>query len=277
MVNQTHLPERALNEYPDVRCVPAVHPNGRAIVFVHGYNGDSLRTWSEFDRLLCEEPTCDNVDLIFYGYDGLHSDLVASASLLRDFLTDLFQRPATLANPSLPPEAARASHFAYTEVVLAAHSLGAVLARWALLSASRQGHRWPKTSKLVLYAPAHTGADVVKLALETAGPFKFLAALGGLVRFASPLIDQLRPDSAHLAQLRTLTSEALQAPGNEHLIAKRVLIAQHERVVSNTTFCSDPEPTSIRGTTHSTVCKPRRDFLDPVRHLLEVWNGPQGT
>ena len=55
-----------------------------------------------------------------------------------------------------------------------------------------------------------------------------------------------------------------------HLIARKIIIAERERIVSNLPFCAhDPVPVPFRGKYHTTVNKPRPGFLDPVDVVLE--------
>jgi hypothetical protein len=122
----------------------------------------------------------------------------------------------------------------------------------------------------VLYAPAHRGAKVAELALEAASSFKFVRLFGNLARFESPLIDQLRPDSPDLKALVAETEEACAGGANPHLIARKVVIAEYEKIVRNDTFASDPPAKTIPDTDHITVCKPRADFRLPLTHLEQV-------
>jgi pimeloyl-ACP methyl ester carboxylesterase len=84
----THYPERQLNLSPDfggkgTSAIWSQSPGhaGKAIVFIHGYGGNALKTWSEFNKLLPLEPKAADYDLIFYGYDGLYSTINSRACL----------------------------------------------------------------------------------------------------------------------------------------------------------------------------------------------------
>ena len=153
------------------------------------------------------------------------------------------------------------------------HSLGAVLARAAILRATKESKSWAPKVKLVLFAPAHKGARVTQLALETAGHFRFLALLTGLYKFKSPLVGQLAKDSEELKELESETMAQLSGGKNRHLIAHLVCIAEKEHIVFNEKFCMDPEAEAIRHSTHTTVCKPRsprfgQSFLKPLEALV---------
>jgi pimeloyl-ACP methyl ester carboxylesterase len=270
---QTHLALRTLqgNEKPDkdVQALFSVQPNRKAILFIHGFSGDAIKTWSEFHLLLPAAQHCQGHDLFFYGYDGLRADMTASAALFREFLDRLFISSAHFVNGNLPAAAQRPDDFFYDEVVLVAHSLGAVIARRALLDSTRLQRIWLDKTRLVLFAPAHMGASVADLALEAASNFRFLRFFGALARFDSPLIEQLKPGSTVLNTLLSETVQATRNGANCHLVAYKVVIAEYEKIVQNEVFAGDPPPVTIPNTGHTTVCKPRSDFMRPFELLQE--------
>jgi hypothetical protein len=270
---QTHLAPRTLKgtQKPDkdVQALFAAQPDRKAVLFIHGFSGDAITTWSNFHELLQECPKCSGRDLFFYGYDGLRAEMNASASIFRGFLDRLFGSTNTFLKSNLPPSAQRPEDFGYDELVIAAHSLGAVISRRALLDATKKKSDWVAKTKLVLFAPAHKGAKVADLALEAASSFSFTKFFGVATRFASPLIDQLKRDSPALKQLLADTEKLRQGGANAHLVANKVVIAEHENIVENETFGEDPPPEAIANTSHKSVCKPRKDFLYPFTHLEE--------
>src|SRR5713226_7104842 len=76
-------------------------------------------------------------------------------------------RPSVIVNGTLRPELHRKAEFQYGSVVVVAHSLGAVVARQALLDLDEDRNpKWLNKISLVLFAPAHMGADVVPLGTE---------------------------------------------------------------------------------------------------------------
>ena len=268
---QTHLAPRALrgNEKPDkdVQVLFAVRPNRKAVLFIHGFSGDAISTWSDFHIMLPGCEICRGHDLFFYGYDGLRAEMTASASLFRDFLDRLFRRTSALVNDNLPEAAQRPVDFEFAELVIVAHSLGAVIARRALLDATLLGLTWTSRIKLVLYAPAHKGASVATLALEAASSFAFTRFFSAFARFESPLIEQLKPDSPDLKSLLAETEQACRNGANPHLIARKVIIAEYESIVRNERFAGDPPPETIPDTTHTSVCKPRKESHRALDYL----------
>jgi len=256
----------------DVEVLFAFEPERKAVLFIHGFSGGGIVTWSKFNSLLPRHSKAANRDLYFYGYDGIRANLMGSADLFREFLGRLFAGEADFINVHLSGIDLRPSNFGYDEFVIAAHSLGAVIARRALVDATKEGALWPQKVRLVLYAPAHTGANVVRLALETCSTFSFTKILVAFARFQSPLIDQLNsdPKSAVLRQLLNDTLEACQGGQNHHLIARKVIGALDERIVERERFEPDPPSVTIPNTTHVNVCKPREDFLEPLERLDEL-------
>jgi len=270
---QTHLVARSfhatLKPDKDVQVLFAIQPSSKAVLFIHGFSGDAIDTWSEFPLLLPIANRCHGHDLYFYGYDGLRADLTSSAALFRDFLDRLFSRTIELVNTNLPPAAQRPAGFTYDQMLVVAHSLGAVITRRALLDATRLGRDWAAKIQMLLFAPAHKGANVADLALEAASGFKFVRLFSALARFESPLIDQLKPGSDILKSLLEETQRARANDANPHLKARKVIIAEYEKIVRNETFGDDPPPESIPNTTHTSVCKPRADFRRPLEFLEE--------
>jgi pimeloyl-ACP methyl ester carboxylesterase len=268
---QTHLATRTLKgtQKPnkDVQALFAVQPNRKAILFIHGFSGDAIDTWSDFHGLLLECPKCTKRDVFFYGYDGLRAEMNASAAIFREFLDWFFNSTKILLNENLPQSAPRTNDFEYDELIIVAHSLGAVIARRALLDATNNKSNWVAKTKMILYAPAHKGANVVDLALEVASSFSFLKLFGIGARFTSPLIDELKPESRSLKKLLEDTKTATKNGTNLHLIACKVVLAEYEKIVVNDIFGDDPAPYAIPETTHTSVCKPNRDFLQPFSHL----------
>ena len=205
--------------------------------------------------------------MFFYGYDGLRAELNASAAIFCAFLDRLFAATKRYLNQNLPPSAQRDNNFKYSELVIVAHSLGAVIARRALLNATLNKSKWFPKKKIVLYAPAHKGANVVSLAMEALSIFPFLRFFSLALRYKSPLIDQLKPNSETLTNLLRDAKVARKGGRNPHLVPIKVIIAEYEEIVINDQFCDDPAPVAIAGTSHTTVCKPRRSFLLPLTHL----------
>jgi pimeloyl-ACP methyl ester carboxylesterase len=231
-------------------------PAKSCVVFVHGFNGDALETWKGFDTIALQRDELKETDLIFFGYDGLRSNALASASFLFDLVDDLLGagrilRPVKTVAP------------AYEKCVLAAHSLGAVVTRWVLLRAYHEKRSWLDKVRYLLFAPAHCGGVVVESVSALLGANVITKVLGNAAKATLPLLNELAPGSVILKTLEEQTRAAMDA-GCSALRAKRVVIAEYEEVVSNLPFPGDPFPTAIRDARHTTVCKP-----DKYSHVID--------
>jgi pimeloyl-ACP methyl ester carboxylesterase len=224
-----------------------------ALVFVHGYNGRAAKTWMNFPGLLLDDARFARHDLIYYGYRSTALRADAIADDLSRFVNRLAEAPAMICNPTLPPSVARPREHRYTRIVVVAHSLGAVVTRLALLRAARRGVRWLGAVSMVLFAPAHLGADIISLAGQSIfGPVVPVAM------WFSPVLKELKENSQMLQRLRNDTERAIQAAGTaSHLVARRVVQAPRDTIVTNVRFCEDPDAEYVEASrTHQTVCKP---------------------
>ena len=88
----------------------AANPEGKAIIFVHGFQGEALDTWTDFPTLLTSDARLAGVDLLFYGYDGLYTQAGSSSLLFLQFLEQLFTDINSLIGKSLQPR----NGFAYS-------------------------------------------------------------------------------------------------------------------------------------------------------------------
>jgi pimeloyl-ACP methyl ester carboxylesterase len=243
----------------------SITPATRLVVFVHGFCGESIKTWVDFPGLLAERPSGKNCDIVFYGYDGLRARIVTSAVHLLEFLDEAMLRSHRLVNATVDRDAYRKS-FIYDRVLLVAHSLGAVVVRQALLDARRAQCKWAPKAGMVLFAPAHHGASILPLVTSVMGAFK-LAPIEAIARWRFQVLQDLQPGSKTLTQLQSETAAGIAA-GASYLVAKAVAHAQYDDVVDPNHFCSDPVP-SILARSHMEVCKPDRGYLAPIE-LVEA-------
>lgn len=199
-----------------------------AIVFVHGYSGAAVKTWIEFPKLLTSGGELKNKDFIFWGYDSVHETTDSCADRFQDLLDALLSRPAG----SWRPNAITARDSSpYRRIVVVAHSMGAVVARRALLLGDETSAPWTSRVRLVLYAPAHHGA---RLDLADSLLSNLFGTIWTSAQYRSPAINQLRPKSDYLDDLARDVSAALKkSPKPSHLIALRVIHARQERVLSH--------------------------------------------
>jgi len=145
-----------------------------------------------------------------------------------------------------------------------AHSLGAVVARKALLDAFKNTRSWLPTVHLVLFAPAHSGAGLLALATASLSGVDALLATLQFVSALSVLRD-LEENGKFLEMLSDQTKAAIAKPGGDVLRARAIAIPPRDLVVNPIDFITeDAGPEVIDGTTHMTVCKPNIDRLEAV-------------
>lgn len=230
------------------------------IVFVHGFKGLAVETWNDFPYFIKNRPAFANSDILFYGYDSLDGQAHDQAMDLLKFLQKYSTPPTSFREQQPTP---------YKKIILVAHSLGAVVARFALLGAIKQQKPWRNQCKLVLFAPAHNGARVQRLMmLSLPGFYK---VIGGLFMFKKPILDDLDPASQALKKLASDTLK-YQQTAEEALLTALVMEAYGDKIVHNGLFCFDQyhADSPIKRKSHTDVCKPiqKKQYLLPV-HTIE--------
>ncbi len=241
-----------------------------AVVFLHGYSGASVKTWIAFPELLSGYEPFQGLDLIFCGYDSVAEHTESCSDRVKTILEELLSKPAGPRRPSSIPRYGTAP---YERVLIVAHSMGAVVARRALILADEEGLAWTSQVRLVLYAPAHHGAR-----LELADSFLsgLLGKIWAIGRYHSPAIDHLRPGSPYLTDLAFDVERALaQVPKPSHLVALKVIHARRETVLLHpeARLGDDPRSRLIDGT-HMTVCKPSSATSPAIEELqaaVKIW------
>ncbi len=228
----------------------------RALVLVHGLKGDPIGTWGEnFFVLLSGDMRSKNLDIFSFGYDSTFRR--ARISAIR--LLDLLRRLASC----------------YDEVRIVAHSLGAVVARIALLEAIHATRPpnggpvapWQASIRLFLFAPAHNGSPLLRDAeLFRVGTITdFLVA--AMATKANVLVD-LDPSGPTLEGMREETKAAMSSTTRSYLVAQTVVLGSMDPLVHPTRFVDDPTPEIIWGGNHWSVCKPSPEYRCPVDVVL---------
>ena len=267
----------------------------RAVVFVHGFNGDAIATWANFqtevDQVNEGLSWWATSDLYFFQYPSVESSIPKSANAFLSFL----QRYTPMPSASLfQPDRGLTVDFGvsstdivplrtpldYEELVLVGHSQGAVVIRQTVLYALDVAaadiskgalpafHELLLNAKICLFSPAHRGEHLSGIAgLITEIPlasWPFQAAL----RNFSPSYVQLQKGSEFLEDLRTRTMKAWYDHGYPALRAY-CIYPDSEQVVNDLNFEHDAVPIYETGQTHTSVCKPRSGYVKPldfVRH-----------
>lgn len=254
--------------YPESKVILSRKTPTKAVVFVHGFKGKPLDTWTGFDTLAPSAAQFADSDLYFFGYDGVQSNTLAATSFLYELLDTLGTTPGQLSKDLLPPGGST-PRSEYNRIVIAAHSLGAVVSRWTLARAAEQQSPWRSKIKLILFAPAHCGSDLQQTAAAALAGVPYLQTLVTSAPIAVPLLRELEPESRLLRELEIRIKQLIEK-GETSLKASRVVIAERELVVSNLPFWGDPFPDALRDTNHITVCKPTNERQQALHYVGEL-------
>lgn len=241
----------------------------RCILFVHGFTGHPLKTWREFDRPIEAAGWWGASDLVFFGYASTQEEIRYTSETLVEFLHNFLPRRsaevACLAALEPPTHD-------YKELVLVGHSQGGLVVRhavlqalWELTSPESPSGAWEDeaTANLIanarvrLFAPAIFGArpaGLKEMALQSFG----LGTVARMVLGGSPSYQEMQQGSSLLTYLAESTTERAQAHPKVSSLRARIAWATKDRVVMpNGQYTFDPASSSIGGTDHGSVCKPR--------------------
>ncbi len=163
-VNTAHAADR---EY--IRKVPT---NTKIVIFVHGFTGDYLSTWSEFPNLIVEDNDLNHFDILMWGYPSNKLAPNPKISQVGQHLKtelDLLEKR-------------------YRHVVLVAHSMGGLVVRASVVSALADGKRedLEKIKHIVLFGVPNEG----------------LAQANYIPNFINRQVSDMKPTSDFVIELR---------------------------------------------------------------------------
>lgn len=229
---------------------------------MHGWGSRSIKAWREFDSLLLGHVAARGTDVVFYGYEGVLAHPTASADVLWRFLGAIATDAGNVALSPVPRTAQR-----YDKILIVAHSMGAIVARRALLFALKKRASWAKRVELILFAPAHSGVEATKLALELPGFFQKAAVV---FRLFAPATNALHDDETFTSLAKDVTKALATTPKPKCLVAKTVVVGSQDAIVTiSKRFCEDPfSPDDdyhvVQGKGHVSVCKPHAQYTTPL-------------
>jgi pimeloyl-ACP methyl ester carboxylesterase len=262
---QRNIPQNGKKTYVNWAKEPAY----KAVVFIHGFNGSSLETFGSFNDDFRNRPEYIGRDVYFFGYDSLFEQIANSALEFLDFLRCIHNNlPEVVIDSGINIIRNRE----YTEIVIICHSLGAVVTRVALNEGyASSGGDFLHKCKLILFAPAHQGAQKVFSSLSFPS---YLAVLGPLMHYFVVTLDQLTERDIIIDDMETKCAELIDQGIDSFTIAKKVIWASPERVVINSRFLKDPEAVRYKGKkiSHTKVCKPSVRFQAPLIEVEQVLN-----
>lgn len=260
-----HTPPIFLKQGKNTSAFLTIDKPKNLVIFVHGFNGKATGTWGEFPDLIRNTNDFVNSDVIFYGYDSLKGQANNNAVTFYSFLNYICENsPNNLGYKRHHLE----DDFRYQQILIVAHSLGAIVVRRALLNANTENKFWLPNCKMVLFAPAHKGARIQNLIIESLPSVGKIITGLGLLKI--PVLDDLRPTSQTILNLIADSQYYLNQNKGQFTIAHKVIWANNEVVVHNDQFCNDPPPTLIDNKSHSSVCKPRASYPDPYLIVINA-------
>lgn len=243
------------------------------LVFVHGFNSTALGAWHDFDRLVVEDGDFARSDICFFQYDGLRRQVLLSSAVFRAFLLRLLTEATDLANSDTVGR--RSAPTAYTSIVIAAHSTGAVIVRQALADIASAEDELKsfseKSCRTLMFAPAYCGAKLSELLSETlaGGGISLPRIVSRASLMGMPVVSDLAPESGTLRELKAKVLRLLENSARPDLLTpSRVTIGDRDGVICPVNwYPMDPPITALVGHDHVSICKPKTRLDDRYREL----------
>ena len=259
----------------------------KAVCFVHGFGGDPVATWKNFQFFVDAPDTPSHewwrsADLFFYGYESRRLSIAEHGQLLLNFIdsifptihSDLFEpMDLNLGIEPLPTPNTRT----YSELYLVGHSMGGVTLREALLdrAAKADAHALePGAAKMLsaevrLFAPATFGAEPSGFLGILVRSLRSVALFGPLIDpflQSNTIVRQLQAESKKLSHLREAT-ERLARTGRYPALIAHVLFGENEQLVERDKLELDELEVPAVGKDHWSVCKPNQAYRQPIEFV----------
>jgi pimeloyl-ACP methyl ester carboxylesterase len=249
----------------------------RLIVFVHGFRGGSVGTWTDFpfiDAALPENLWWYESDYLFVGYNSTKDTINGVADRITRDMARFYPVPFAPAMEICGLPARDDTTTPYEELVLVGHSLGGVILRRALCDAAQKwiadSDRQKDTRPALLdattrlFSPASAGfrpAGWLGLLRETV---LWARAIELFLRRA-PAYTDLQPGSLVLTAIQRRTEEfAKRGDPDLNALRAHILWASPDYVVIDERYETDHVSQSCDNTSHISVCKPRdAEFVAP--------------
>lgn len=267
----------------EIRAHIAINSNSvhNAIVFVHGFFGNSRITWDEFPRLFTENSnsSCLDSDLYFLEYASTDRSIGNTAWDLVDFLKKIVPDPSgplqdlmgSTGLATLRP----AKSFEYQQLVLVGHSLGGVVIRKALIDTVRKPiaglpdrfESLIREATVLLFAPA-IGGVLLSGPKGLLSEFPVIGAFKRMYQGYSVSLAEISQGSQFLESIRATTNHFANQPGAARSLTASIAWAENDDLIAN--YCGymhDTDEVRIQEASHWSVCKPEYDD-DPQFEFL---------
>jgi pimeloyl-ACP methyl ester carboxylesterase len=247
-----------------------------AVVFIHGWGGSAGDTWETFPAEIRSMPQASKADVFFIEYGSLKDTVEFCAAQMQLFLNDVLHRPLeSIVNPSLPRSEQREPESFYERVVLVAHSMGAVIARRAVLNLERDALSDEDRGRFtfLFFAPAHKGSEVAAL-IQSGLCLDWLpgaSLLGKALTMYYRSLEDLTVGSQFLQKLEADSRSARESRAEEgaefQYLRAHVYHAQEDKVVVQVGFDDDHPLKPVMRHNHRSICKPNRSYQVPTTAL----------
>ncbi|SFU10859.1 hypothetical protein SAMN04487915_11158 [Arthrobacter sp. ov118] len=240
----------------------------RLIIFVHGFLGQTVSTWKEFQHSGRVGQWWREADMLFVGYKSTRVNVASVGHLLIRQLPLFFPTPFPPAMQVKGVAVRDDTMSPYEELILVGHSLGGLVVRCALVEAAQQWHYSPPGTERPILLSAQTRLFSPATAGFRPAGFLGLAEAFGMrgisemyLRMSSAYLD-LQPDSSMIQETQSRTKYFYEKT-SEPALQARILWANPDNVVKAEGYMTDLFADSVDGKSHLTVCKPHDGYTRP--------------
>lgn len=267
---QCHTEAIDLDSNKDYTAFFAKGNTTQLLIFIHGFRGNGVSTWKNFFTMLRNDVRFADKDIIYYGYKSTAYQAADHAGDFYDFLNlhALSVHDSSCCAKALKEKSMEERE--YTKVTIIAHSLGAIVTREALKTAYDNKCPWLPKVQMMLFAPAHMGANILPLLYETLNLTILTKLLAALFKYRTPVLNDLEKESPILQKIMKDTLTLLGQNAGDFTKAKAVVHARGDKVVQNIKFNQDSDAKRVEGKSHSKVCKPTKNYNEPLVFLNEI-------
>jgi pimeloyl-ACP methyl ester carboxylesterase len=247
-----------------------------ALVFVHGFTGDPIRTWKDFPGIADIKAHLlhwTTSDLYFFNYQDATKSIDDSSDDLERFLNKVYPSPVDVVEDSCNrvKKQPQGTPIRYSRLILVGHSEGGVVIRACIAELGKRLYAHSASSpilgaRVVLFAPALFGF----LPTNWLGLLCQIFPLKQLIDLATTWsipAAEMR-DVRTLDQVREINEKLwCDFPEHEAFIA-HVVFGENEAVVRRQRYLQDHKYPAVKGKDHGSVCKPNSEYQEPLPFVM---------